>query len=239
MSDQRIFSAEFKRRLDKLTSVRVSRTVSKPDNIAAPRPHPVIAHPHEWQDYGDGVEPNDVQDMGTPLAEQHFNSFSFSPMGVPEELARDEQPDSAFDFVRPEMHAQYIECLAANRVMRMERKQQMESSLRTAIAALGSTCPCCGSNELRAQGPGVTVIWVGLTYRFELPVPISYCSLCQHTFTVRPLQISCMPATAVHSWDLTKAAYGTRPIWFDMDLIQVRSIQTCLFHAAVSAVVCV
>ena len=230
MSDQRSFLAESKRRLDKLTSVRVTRTVAKPADIAAPRPHPDIANPHQWQDHG--VEPDDVQDMGTPLAEQHFNTLSFSPMGVPEELALDEQPDSAFDFVRPDMHALYLESLAANRGMRMERKHKMESSLRAAIAALGSQCPCCGSNEVCAQGQVVTVVWVGLAYRFELPVPMWYCGLCQQTFTVRPLQISCMPATPVHSWDLRKAAYGSRPIWFDMDLIQASYIQTCLSRAS-------
>ena len=77
---------------------------------------------------------------------------------------------------------------AAKKVMCMKRKQQMESIPRTTIAALGSRCPRCGSNEVRAQGPEVTMVWVGLTYRFELPMPISYCSLCQHTFTMKLLQ---------------------------------------------------
>jgi hypothetical protein len=221
MSDQPIFPAEYKRRLDTLTSVRFSRSVSKPAEISAPRPNPVIANPHEWQDYGDGMDPNNQEDMGTPLAEQQLNTFSFSPILL-EEAARDEQPDSAFDSVRPQMHAMYLSCLAANRVVCMERKQQMEESLLTAIAAFVSQCPSCNSNDVCAQGPPVTVVWVGLAYRFELQVPICHCSLCQHTFSVRPFQVNCMPATAVHSWDLTKAPYGSRAIWFDMDLLQVR-----------------
>ena len=221
MTDRRIFPPEYKRRLDLLTGARVSRTVSKPADASAPRPHPVITDPLQWQDHGDGMEPN-IQEMGTPVAEQQGNTFSFSPVGLPEQFAREEQLDSAFDLVRPEMHAQYLACLAANRKMCAERKQQMECSLIAAIAAHLSHCPSCGSNEVCAQGLPVTVVWVGLAYRFELSVPISQCSLCESVFSVNPLQLNCMPATAVQSWDLRKAVYGSRPIWFDMDLLQVR-----------------
>ena len=134
------------------------------------------------------------------------------------------------------MHAHYFECLAANRRIQLNRKQETESSLLTVIIAALSQCPCCGSDEVCAQGPSVIVVWVRLAYRFELLVPTYHCSLCQHTFSVRPLQVSCMPARAVHSWDLTKAAYGSRTISFDMDLIHVR--KTCSKHAAMSAVIC-
>ena len=98
----------------------------------------------------------------------------------------------------------------------------MECSLIAAIGTHLSRCPCCGSNEVCAQGPPVTVVWVGQTYRFELPVPICHCSLCRSIFSVMPLELNCLPATEVQSWDLTKAVYGSRPIWFDMDLLQVR-----------------
>ena len=183
------------------------------------------------------MEPMDLPDMGTPQADQPFTTFSFSPLGLLGELAQDEQPDLAFDSVRPEMHAYHLESLAANRSIQLDRKRDMESSLLTAITAALSQCPCCSSDETCAQGPSVKVVWVGLAYRFELLVPICHCSLCQHTFSVRPLQVSCMPATAVHSWDLTKAACGSRPMCFDMDLLQVRETLTFLKHARIFAVI--
>lgn len=167
-----------------MTSVRITRTVSRPAESPPHRTHPVISNQQnrddDWQDYGDDMEPMDLPDMGTPQADQPFTTFSFSPPGLLGELARDEQPDSAFDSVRPEMHAYHLESLAANRSIRLDRKRDMESSLLTAITAALSQCPCCGSDETCAQGPSVTVVWVGLAYRFELLVPICHCSLCQH-----------------------------------------------------------
>ena len=81
--------------------------------------------------------------MGMPQVEQLHTTFSSSPVGFTEERAGEKQPDSAFDSVRPEMHAQYLECWAANRMIQLNRKQEIQCSLSTAIAAASSQPPCC------------------------------------------------------------------------------------------------
>ena len=193
MKYQPILRAEHKSFLDQSTHVRVSRIVAKPADSPAPESHPVItkrqSKDSEWPYNGDGMEPDNLPDMGMPQANQPSSTISFSPVGLTRELPQDAQPESAFDSVRHEMHAQYLKCLAAN------RRSQL-NSLLTAIAAAIGQCPCCGSNEVCTQGPPVTVVWVGLGYRLELLVPICYCIQCQHTFSVRPLQVSCMPANS-------------------------------------------
>ena len=51
------------------------------------------------------MKPMDLPNMGMPQVEQLHTTFSSSPVGFTEERAGDKQPDSAFDSVRPEMHA--------------------------------------------------------------------------------------------------------------------------------------
>ena len=113
-----------------------------------------------------------------------FTTFS-SNAGVSAQGEKDSS--SAFDSLRPQLHAEYLEHLASNRVMQQQRKAVLECSLQSAIAAATSECPRCGSVEQSAEGRTVTVLWVGLVYRFKLAAPILRCSCCEHSFGVKPL----------------------------------------------------
>ena len=120
------------------------------------------------------------------------------------------------------MHAQYWESLTANLLVFEGRKEVSKASLVAAIAGHGSHCPKCASTDIRTHGPAVTVLWVGISLRFELAVPRRKCCVCQHEFSLKPLQLGCLPATAVQGWDLTKVVFGGRPMWFELQLLQVR-----------------
>ena len=59
------------------------------------------------------MKPMDLPNMGMPQVDQLYTTYSSSPVDITEERAGDKQPDSAFDSVRPEMHAQYLDWLGS------------------------------------------------------------------------------------------------------------------------------
>lgn len=213
------------RKRHQLTKTRTTRSVldAAPSRIA--RPHPVVAirddslgDPlHEVWEQDTGFEDNKDAEAGDA-----FRDFDFITGGPAEQLFEEETP-TAFDGIRAQMHAEFWRCLPANSMMFQGRKEAAEISLQTAIAAHCSQCPRCNSTDCQTQGPAVTVLWVGSSYRFELAVPRSRCCTCQFDFSLNPLQLGCLPATAVQGWDLTKVAFGGRPVWFDLQLLQVWS----------------
>ena len=219
-------TARQKRYKDQLTRVRVTRSILEAAPSRTARPHPAInvraAADHSLQEPIDGdVQPDTgFEDNEMPEAADTFFSFDINAGGLPEQLLQEES-SSAFDSIRAQMHAEYLESLPANLLMFKGRKEATEVSLLAAIAAHGRHCPNCGSVDHCTQGPSVSVLWVGLSYRSELAVPTWHCCACQHTFSLKPLQLGCLPATAVQGWDLTKVAFGGRPIWFDLQLLQV------------------
>ena len=104
-----------------------------------------------------------------------FTSFSSN---AGESAQGEEDSSSAFDSFRPQLHVEYLEHLASNRAMQQQRQAALECSLQNAIGAANSECPRCGSVEQSAEGRTVTVLWVGLVYRFKLAAPILHCSCC-------------------------------------------------------------
>ena len=119
------------------------------------------------------MQDDDVpQDYDMPDA---FTSFSSN---AGESAQGEEDSSSAFDSFRPQLHVEYLEHLASNRAMQQQRKAALECSLQNAIGAVNSECPRCGSVEQSAEGRTVTVLWVGLVYRFKLAAPILHCSCC-------------------------------------------------------------
>lgn len=220
------FTTRHKRTRDQLTVTRVTRSNLEAAPSRTARPHPVInirpAADDSLGGFVDGyVQPDTgFRDDEGPEAGTAFHNFDFNAGGLPEQLLQEEAP-SAFDSIRAQMHAEYWKSLPANIVMFQGRKEATKVSLLAAIAAHGSHCPRCNNMDLHTQEPAVSVLWVGASYRFELAVPRRHCCVCQHSFSLKPLQLGCLPATAVQGWDLTKVVFGGRPMWFDLQLLQV------------------
>ena len=166
MADARMLpfsTARHKRRKDQLTSVRVTRNILDAAPTRKARPHPVIniraPATASLEEHADGeVQPDTgFEDNGWPEAGDSLFNLDINAGGLPEQLLQEES-SSAFDSIRAQMHAEYLECLSANLLMFQGRKEATEVSLQAAAAAHGSHCTECGSKDLCTQGPAVSVL---------------------------------------------------------------------------------
>jgi hypothetical protein len=149
----------------------------------------------------------------------------------------DEPEDSAaFDAIRSDLRDRFVEGFCTNKAITETRKNLLERTLLEIVGTHNHQCSLCLSSEVQ-QSRTVTVLWVGSAYRFEIEVPVWHCIACQECFTINPVEASCMPATAVQGWDLTKVPANGRALWFDLALVQVSQLTMFSVIFVVNAIV--
>jgi hypothetical protein len=121
-----------------------------------------------------------------------------------------------------DLYTHYIASLVSNSDFVSARKEAIQSGVQAAIKAAASSCPCCLQSHQLTQQATQSILWVGTSFRFDLEVPVQMCHGRGTQYSPKPLEASCMPASQVHSWDVSKAPYGSRSIWFDLSLVKVR-----------------
>lgn len=139
--------------------------------------------------------------------------------------------DQGWQERRETLYSHYVANLVSNTELIIARKDAIQAGVQAAIAAAASSCPCCHRSHQLTQQATQRILWVGSSFRFDVEVPVQLCHGCGTQNSPRPLDAGCMPATAVHSWDVSKAPYGSRPIWFDLSLVKVRLSRTCALLA--------
>ena len=199
-----------------------NRHVQLPLSISEPE------HPEQWL----GGEPhlsNDDDDAHQEANEHHWEIDDRLEEGAvrleDEPQSREAQQrnnDQGWQERRGDPYTHYIASLVSNSDLVSARKEAIQSGVQAAIRAAARSCPCCLQSHQLTQQTTQSILWVGSSFRFDLEVPVQICHGCGTQYSPKPLEASCMPASPVHSWDVSKAPYGSRPIWFDLSLVKVR-----------------
>ena len=131
--------------------------------------------------------------------------------------------------VRRALLDEYLICSPQNK-LRMERsKEAVRLEAVAAIAEACAECRHCGrADGLHPRDEDAHVLWVGSSYTFELPVPICFCEHCKGETAAQPLEVGCFPSTPSRAWDLCSAPRHERPLWFDLEMLEVRVHRLCM-----------
>jgi hypothetical protein len=158
-----------------------------------------------------------------PTSQIHFSleRVSVHPAPAPS-TSLDADEGLRWDRERSNLQTQYISNLVANSQFIRQQSDALQSAVSARIAAAAQECPnCCTSRAALSLRRTVSVLWVGISFRFTLDVPINVCQGCCQQTTVYPLQVGCFPGTPVYHQDLTTTPAGVQPIWFDLTLLKV------------------
>jgi hypothetical protein len=133
-----------------------------------------------------------------------------------------DEPSNRWDTIHAEVLDMFFETKAVRDGDRFQRQQIMREHVQDAVHTASCACPRCGNTShspacIKTQ----TVMWVGVTYRFPITVPVIICKECKESYTVSPLQVNCYPGSPGEGWDIRKAAGREShiPIWFDLELV--------------------
>lgn len=127
-----------------------------------------------------------------------------------------------------ELRGQQRQLLRANYFSTWEAREAVASSLTDAVQQVYvdaidkalQTCPQCGATgRCRSAGWSRRVIVVSIERRTPLDVPAAACKACGHQYSVLPLELGCLPATAVTGWDLLKAGGEQQVVWYSLALL--------------------
>jgi len=197
-------------------------------HVQLPRSFREPGHPEQWLDSEPHLS-NDDDDAPQEADDHHFqidNRLDEGALRLEDEPqlreAQQRNSDQGWQERREDLYSLYVASLVSNTDLVSARKEAIQSGVQAAITAAASSCPCCLQSHQLTQRSTQSIMWVGTSFRFDLQVPVQMCHGCGTQYSPRPLEASCMPATPVHSWDVSKAPYGSRPIWFDMSLVKVR-----------------
>lgn len=106
----------------------------------------------------------------------------------------------------------------------------LQQQIQLEVTKHSVVCPTCGFRRLEARVGSddrvhisfrapQQVLYVGLSYRFVVNVPIRVCGGCGITFSVCPLDINCIPGSPNEAWDVSTSRKEHTPIWFDIGLV--------------------
>lgn len=136
--------------------------------------------------------------------------------------ARDPIRRNLWDGRREELQQQYQINLPAHWHRTGERLDAARRQAQAAVKAASEECRSCGWGAHDLQHVrDAQVLWVGWDYTFVLDVPINLCQRCGEQTAAQPLQAGCFPSTPVHAWDLCRAPADSRPLWFDLCMLEV------------------
>ena len=142
-----------------------------------------------------------------------------------------DQNSLAWDTVRDCIFSSYVSELLPNTELVNNRKLSIQNSVQRAVSSAATSCPSCPTLQQNlTELKKVEILWVGSQYRFSVLVPVHLCHNCGSTFGIKPLQAGCFPSTPLHSWEITQARHGQRPLWFDLSMLKVKS-GTATWHS--------
>ena len=116
---------------------------------------------------------------------------------------------------------EYLMCLPENDLRAERLKAAVRSEAVAAIAEACAQCRHCGRADGLHQVRDAHVLYVHSSYTFELPVPICFCQHCSGETAAHPLEAGCFPSTPSHAWDVCSAPSCARPLWFDLEMLEV------------------
>ena len=189
-------------------------------------------HSQPWLD-GEPHLANDDDDDDAPQEadDHHFQIDDSLEEGVvrSEDLtqsreAQQRDRDQQWQEKREVLYEQYVAGLVSNIDLVSAMKDAIQSGVQAAVTAAASSCPSCFQSHQLTQQAIQPILWLGANFRFDLEVPFQMCLGCGIRYSPKPLEAGCMPATPVHSWDVSKAPHGSRLIWFDLSLVKVRML---------------
>eukprot|EP00887_Chlorella_sp_A99_P005819 scaffold1.g5819.t1 len=106
--------------------------------------------------------------------------------------------------------------------MQAARMAALRGLMQALLAAVAYSCPTCGGQHM-VQLAAVSVLYIGLDYRFNLDVPRWACCAvgCEGVFAPCSFTVGCFPATPKAGWDVAHSD-PTRPArWLDLGLLQL------------------
>ena len=176
----------------------------------------------------DSTEPTDELDEMERMGEAENRLQGVDVAQVADK--RSAAPNDTWDRIRDELFSRFL----SNSHIRAQRQSQQYDAacleVQSEIDRLSAVCPTCGFRRIHARTEEdrvhITlrapqrVLYVGVTHRFVVEVPVRLCGACGCAFSCCPLDLDCLPGSAIEAWNIVGCKKDHTPIWFSMGLVK-------------------
>jgi len=138
------------------------------------------------------------------------------------------RPDT-WDNVRDAMFSKFVSTSSVRAAIVKGRRDTLYTEIQENIIKHSKQCPTCGfvgkegnsllktAKTLRQQ----QVLWIGVSYRFIVTVPVRVCPACDSPYSCCPLDVGSLPGSPEEAWNIVRCKEDHIPIWFDLnDLVR-------------------
>jgi len=139
-------------------------------------------------------------------------------------------PEDTWEQTRENMFIRLL-CTSDTRAQAQKQKHEaLQLQIQSEVNRYSAVCPTCSFRRVEARTetdrvhkPLRTpqqVLYVGLSYRFVLEVPVRLCGACDSAFSCCPIDVNCLPGSPQEAWDIVRCKQDHTPIWFDIELVK-------------------